>query len=77
MDLFQAIGVAGKFFQLIMQLFLQGNIDLVSPFGDNSSFFSPFAGGADFELSPEKEAGPGFCFEAVGPLGWRCICYVL
>jgi hypothetical protein len=35
MDLFQAVSVAGEFFQLIMQLFLQGDVDLVSPLGDN------------------------------------------
>ena len=32
MDLFEAIGMAGKFFQFIVQLLFQGDIDLVSPF---------------------------------------------
>ena len=34
MDLLQAIGVAGKFLQLIMQFFLKGNIDLIGPLGN-------------------------------------------
>ena len=37
MNLFQAISMAGKFIQLVMQLFFQRNVDLVSPFGNNSN----------------------------------------
>jgi hypothetical protein len=43
MDLFQAIRVTGKFFQLIMQFFLQGDIDLVCPFGNNGNRFIQIA----------------------------------
>ena len=30
MDLFQAVGMTGKFFEFIMQLFLDRNVDLVA-----------------------------------------------
>ena len=37
MNLFQGISMAGKFFQLVVQFFLNGNIDLVSPLGNDGN----------------------------------------
>ncbi len=34
MDLFQAVGMTGKFFQFVMKFLFQRDVNLVGPFGD-------------------------------------------
>ena len=44
MDLFQAIGMARKLLQFVVQLLFQGDVDLVGPFGDNGYRLVQIAG---------------------------------